>query len=74
MLNLRFLGAARTTTGSMHCVECDGRRVLLDCGLLQGHRKEAFEANRAMPFPRRRSTRSSSPTPTSTTAAASPRS
>ena len=64
MLNLRFLGAARTTTGSLHCVEYDGHRVLLDCGLLQGHRKEAFEANRAMPFP----------TPTSTTAAASPRS
>ena len=51
MLNLRFLGAARTTTGSLHCVEYDGHRVLLDCGLLQGHRKEAFEANRAMPFP-----------------------
>ena len=51
MLNLRFLGAARTTTGSMHCVEFDGHRILLDCGLLQGHRKEAFEANRALPFP-----------------------
>ena len=51
MLNIRFLGAARTTTGSLHCIEYDGHRVLLDCGLLQGHRKEAFEANRAMPFP-----------------------
>ncbi|MBR1608481.1 MAG: MBL fold metallo-hydrolase [Kiritimatiellae bacterium] len=51
MLNIRFLGAARTTTGSMHCIEFDGHRVLLDCGLLQGHRKEAFEANRALPFP-----------------------
>lgn len=51
MLNLRFVGAARTTTGSLHSVEFDGHRVLVDCGLLQGHRKEAFEANRAMPFP-----------------------
>ena len=51
MLNLRFVGAARTTTGSLHSIEYDGRRVLVDCGLLQGHRKESFEANRAMPFP-----------------------
>lgn len=51
MLNIRFLGAARTTTGSLHCIEYDGKRILLDCGLLQGHRKEAFEANRALPFP-----------------------
>ena len=51
MLNLRFIGAARTTTGSLHSVEYDGHRVLVDCGLLQGHRKESFEANRAMPFP-----------------------
>ena len=51
MLNLRFVGAAKTTTGSMHSVEFDGHRILLDCGLLQGHRKEAFEANRALPFP-----------------------
>ena len=40
MLNLRFVGAARTTTGSLHSIEYDGRRVLVDCGLLQGHRKE----------------------------------
>ena len=51
MLNLRFVGAAQTTTGSLHSVEYNGRRVLLDCGLLQGHHKESFEANRALPFP-----------------------
>ncbi|MEX0866739.1 MAG: MBL fold metallo-hydrolase, partial [Pirellulales bacterium] len=27
-----------------------GRRVLLDCGLYQGRRKEAFEINRQLPF------------------------
>ena len=51
MLNLRFVGAARTTTGSLHSVEYDGRRVLVDCGLLQGHRKESFEANRIRSAP-----------------------
>jgi Predicted exonuclease of the beta-lactamase fold involved in RNA processing len=50
MLNLKFIGAARTTTGSMHLVDYNGRRILLDCGLFQGHRKEAFEMNRTFPF------------------------
>ena len=46
MLRVTFLGAARTTTGSMHFVEANGLHLLLDCGLYQGHRKEAFEINR----------------------------
>ena len=46
MLSITFHGAARTTTGSMHFVEANGLRILLDCGLFQGHRKEAFERNR----------------------------
>ncbi len=50
MLAITFHGAARTTTGSMHLVEANGLRVLLDCGLYQGHRKEAFERNRNLPF------------------------
>ena len=50
MLNLHFHGAAQTTTGSMHIVEWDGHRILLDCGTLQGHRKETFERNRHFPF------------------------
>jgi metallo-beta-lactamase family protein len=49
MLNLTFYGAAQTTTGSMHVVEANGKRILLDCGLFQGNRKEAFEKNRQMP-------------------------
>lgn len=49
MLNITFYGAAQTTTGSMHCVEANGLCILLDCGLYQGHRKEAFERNRRMP-------------------------
>jgi metallo-beta-lactamase family protein len=34
----------------MHLLEVNGSRVLLDCGLYQGRRKEAFERNRDMPF------------------------
>ena len=34
----------------MHMLEADGRRILLDCGLYQGKRKEAFERNRNLPF------------------------
>jgi metallo-beta-lactamase family protein len=34
----------------MHLLEANGRRVLLDCGLYQGRRKEAFERNRSLPF------------------------
>ncbi len=49
-MNIRFLGAVRTTTGSMHLLNANGRYALLDCGLFQGRRKEAFERNRHLPF------------------------
>jgi metallo-beta-lactamase family protein len=46
-----FWGAARTVTGSMHLAEFGRRKVLLDCGLFQGSRAEAYERNRHFPFP-----------------------
>ncbi len=49
-MNIRFIGAVRTVTGSMHLMEVNGNRILLDCGLYQGKRKEAFELNRNFPF------------------------
>jgi metallo-beta-lactamase family protein len=49
-IRIEFHGAARETTGSMHIVEVNGRRVLLECGLFQGRRKEAAERNRHIPF------------------------
>jgi metallo-beta-lactamase family protein len=35
-MELSFLGAAGTVTGSRHLLEADGRRILVDCGLFQG--------------------------------------
>lgn len=48
-MKLTFLGAARTVTGSMHLLEAGGIRVLLDCGLYQGRRREAHERNKNLP-------------------------
>ena len=49
-MKLSFHGVAQTVTGSMHLVEVNGSRVLLDCGLFQGKRKESIEKNRKFPF------------------------
>jgi metallo-beta-lactamase family protein len=46
---LQFLGAARHVTGTKHLLEVGDRRILLDCGLVQGPRRIANEANRNLP-------------------------
>lgn len=43
-MKIRFLGAARTVTGSMHVMECGGHKFAIDCGLFQGS-KEIKEKN-----------------------------
>jgi metallo-beta-lactamase family protein len=49
-VTVTFWGAARTVTGSMHLVEAAGMKILLDCGLFQGHRAEAWQRNSRFPF------------------------
>ena len=50
-MQLNFWGAAGTVTGSMHEIRNGGERILLDCGLFQGRRRESWERNRNLPFP-----------------------
>ena len=53
-VTIRFLGAARTTTGSLHRLRLPGGDLLLECGMYQGHRSEAEEWNRSLPLDPRR--------------------
>ena len=46
-MKLSFYGADQCVTGSCHCLEVNGRRILVDCGLQQG-RDEV--SNEALPF------------------------
>lgn len=49
-MRVHFLGATRTTTGSMFLLEVNEQRLLLECGLFQGHRGESIERNCCFPF------------------------
>lgn len=49
-IELQFLGAARHVTGTKHLLRIGDERVLLDCGLVQGPRRIADEANRNLPI------------------------
>ena len=49
-MQITFWGAARTVTGSQHLMQVGDRRILLDCGLYQGRRAEAYEINQKLPF------------------------
>ena len=43
MLRLTFMGAAGTVTGSRHLVEVNDKRLLVDCGLFQGPKKNRLK-------------------------------
>ncbi len=49
-MKIHFHGAARTVTGSQHLLEINGHKLLLECGLYQGRRKDTYEINRHFHF------------------------
>jgi metallo-beta-lactamase family protein len=49
-VEITFHGAVRTVTGSQHLVEVNGLKILLDCGLYQGSRKQSYKRNQELPF------------------------
>lgn len=49
-MKIYFYGAARTVTGSQFVVEANGRKVLVDCGVFQGPRRDFYERNSRFPF------------------------
>lgn len=42
-MNITFLGATKTVTGSNFLLEVAGKRILIDCGLYQGKAAEERE-------------------------------
>jgi metallo-beta-lactamase family protein len=50
-MQLEFIGAAQTVTGSMHLLRTSAGAVMLDCGLYQGRRHEAYARNRDLEVP-----------------------
>jgi metallo-beta-lactamase family protein len=49
-MEIEFVGAAQTVTGSKHLVRTKHATILLDCGLWQGQRRESIEHNRHLGF------------------------
>jgi metallo-beta-lactamase family protein len=49
-MKIKFCGAAQTVTGSQHLIEIDQKKILLDCGMFQGKREEAYQMNRKFLF------------------------
>ncbi|MFA7277419.1 MAG: MBL fold metallo-hydrolase [Candidatus Gracilibacteria bacterium] len=49
-MKITFCGAAREVTGSRHLLEVNGKKILFDCGMAQGNRKESAEKNRDFKF------------------------
>lgn len=51
MITLTAHGAAGEVTGSKHILAANGARILVDCGVFQGRREEAYAKNKSFPFP-----------------------
>ncbi len=48
-MHVTFYGAVREVTGSLHLLTTGSDRIMMDCGLFQGKRKEAEGKNRVLP-------------------------
>ena len=51
-MNVTFYGAAGEVTGSMHLLDTGTDKILFDCGMFQGRRKESKEKNQIFPIDR----------------------
>ena len=49
-MKIQFIGGARTVTGSQHLLFINGKKILLECGLFQGRRKDTYEKNKNFIF------------------------
>lgn len=49
-MKIQFIGAARTVTGSQHLLTINNKKILLECGLFQGRRKDTYEKNKNFSF------------------------
>jgi metallo-beta-lactamase family protein len=47
-MEIEFVGAAQSVTGSKHVVRTEHGTVLLDCGLFQGPRRQSIEQNQSL--------------------------
>ena len=50
MASIQFLGAAGEVTGSCHLLRAAGKKILIDCGMIQGGREEDARNRESFPF------------------------
>ncbi len=49
-MDVTFYGAAGEVTGSMHMLDTGSDKILFDCGMFQGRRKESAQKNKEFPI------------------------